>query len=118
VSAIVRIRVGDSAEDRMIVKQALEAADIGAHGKDQQQKRKGDGDPRHGNVSVPAETPGEHTGSARDQNEESREETENHGERKQPAGNELPRGRVNRKKFSGLPKIGVNDAGSLGCIPK
>src|ERR1039457_609727 len=54
--------------------------------------------------------PGEHTGSARDEDEENGECTSNHGQRQQPAGDELPRGQGEQKEVQRLAKNRIKDA--------
>src|SRR5208282_434076 len=65
--------------------------------------------------------PGKHTASARDEHEESGEYTSNHSQRKQPAGDQLPRGQSEKKKVQRLSENRVKDAdatGGAGCVPE
>src|ERR1035437_2572992 len=65
--------------------------------------------------------PGKHTASARDEDEESGEYTSNHSQRKQPAGDQLPRGQREKKEVQRLAKNRVKDADATsgaGCVPE
>src|ERR1700687_4780608 len=115
----MRVCVGHTPEDRMILEQSLEPVEIYAHRQDQQQEGKRDGKTAPRQRDGAAETPSEHTASARDENKEDGEQTTDHGEREQPAGDELPRGQGKQKEVQRLAKNRVQDAsGSAGCVPK
>ncbi len=75
----MRVRVGHTPEDRMIIEQSREPTDICTHREDQQEERKRNGEPAPRRCDVAAAAPGERTGSARDQDEENGKYTGNHG---------------------------------------
>ena len=84
------IGVGDTTKDRMLVEQRLEPADIHAHREDQQQERKRNREPAPGQWDGAASAASEDVGAAGNENKENGDYTGNHGQRQQPARDELP----------------------------
>ena len=74
----VRVHVGHTAEDGVVLKQLLESADIQAHREEQQQKCERDGEaaPRQWNVAVVTSV--ERPRAARHKDKENGEHTGNH----------------------------------------
>ena len=85
----VRVRVGDTAKDRMFVEQSLESGDIRAHREGQQKEPKRNGEPAPRPGGVHASSPREHSCAARNENKENGDCTGNHGYCQQPARNDL-----------------------------
>src|SRR5207245_5567018 len=81
----VRIGVSDPAEDRVLLEQVLEPTEIDAHCENQQQKRKCEGEPSPRQRDIASPT-AECTGTTGYGDEEDGEETNDDGQRKQPAG--------------------------------
>jgi hypothetical protein len=63
----VRVSVGHTAEDRMLIEQSFESTEVHTHREDQQQERKCDGEPLPRQYNVPGS---QRTGAARDEKEE------------------------------------------------
>ena len=101
------VGVGHPAEDRMILEQSLEPAEIHAQRDDQQQKRKGDRrDPRQGNATSRLRRPAStRVPPVMRMKKTASRQVITASVSSQPAMS-CHAGRVNRKKFSGLPKIG------------
>src|SRR5579862_5208737 len=103
----------------MILEQLLEPAEIYTHREDQQEKGQSDRNSAPRQRDVSAEAPCQHPASARNENKESSEQTDDHGQRKHPAGDELPSGQSEKKEVQRLAKNRVYQAAlGAGCIPE
>ena len=88
----VRIGVGHTAKDRVILEQGLEPADIHAHRERQQQKRKRNRKPAPGRGDGARSPARERPGAAGNENEGNGDHAGNHPERQKPAYDQLPGG--------------------------
>ena len=106
----VRVHVGYAAEDGVILKQLLEAADVEAHRGEQHQERKRDGEPAPGQRDVAVTAGGEHPRTAGNKDKKNGEQAGNHGQRQQPANDELPGGQCEQIEVQGPAKNRIHHA--------
>ena len=86
----VRIGIGDAVEDRMVLEEQTEAAEIHPHGDDEQQEGNRDGDPAPGQHQGAAAPRGQGARPAGNEQKHGRNHAADDAERQQPAEDELP----------------------------
>ncbi len=82
--------VGNAVEDRVVIEELLESANIHAQANDEQQKCSRDGEPAQGQLSETVAAPAERARAARNKQKHNGQHAGDHAERQQPAQDELP----------------------------
>ena len=111
----VRVSVGDAVEDGVVLEEQLEAADVLAQREGEQQESGGDGDAAPGQANRGCLSS---RSSARAPPAASRNSAamiaDQHRQREQPSGDELPRRQREEIEVQRLAKDGIGGAGSRG----
>ena len=104
----VRVGIGDAGKDRVVVEQALEAAEIRLHREHHEQDRPRDGEgPRAGAGPPDAAAAPHHLTGARCEAEEQRHRAADHRQRRQPSREQLPHRQREQIERNRAPEDGI-----------
>ena len=113
----MRVSVSDAVEDGVFLKEQIEAADILANGQREKQKAGSDRDSAPGQGIGAAETAAERASAACGNEEEHGENADQHRQRQQPSGDQLPCRQREEIKAERATKNGIGQGRGVGRVP-